>query len=79
MQAIAIVHHEGKMEVVNAVMDSELSRDDLLRIIIRQSEAMQRMQEDYNALLDMNYTLERQNQRLREEKFKLLETKLMRR
>lgn len=80
MKAVAVIHHEeGKLEVINAIMDSELSRDDLLRIIIRQGEAMQRMQEDYNALLEMHYMLERQNKRLRREKFEYMEEQLPRR
>ena len=78
MQAI-IVHQSGKMESINAVLDTELSRNDLLRIINNQYTKIQRMQEDYNALLEMNKLLEQQNQRLLREKFSHLEAKLKRR
>ena len=75
---IAIIHNNGKMQTVNAVLDAELSREDLLRIISKQHEKIQRMQEDYNALLEMNRSLEQQNQRLLREKFALLEAKIRR-
>ena len=79
MKAIAIIHHEGKMETVSAVLNTEMSREDLLRIISRQHDKIQRMEEDYNALLELNRLLERQNQRLLREKFEHMREKLSRR
>lgn len=76
MKAIAIIHHAGKPEVVNAVLDTEMSREDLLHIISRLNERNQRMQEDYDALLEMNRLLERQNQRLLREKFERMRENL---
>ena len=75
---IAIIHNNGKMQTVNAVIDTEMSREDLLRIVSKQYEKMQRMREDYNELLKMNHLLEQQNQRLLREKFALLEAKIRR-
>jgi hypothetical protein len=76
MKAIAIIHHEGKPEIVNAVLDTELTREDLLHIISRLHNQNQRMQEDYDALLEMNRLLERQNQRLLREKFEHMREQL---
>lgn len=78
MKAIAIIH-ERKPEPVTGILDTELSREDLLRIISRQHEQMQRMQEDYDTLREMNYLLERQNRRLWEWKFAHMKMELEKR
>lgn len=77
MKAVAIIHEE-KPQTVTGVLDTEMTREDLLRIISGMHTKMQRMQEDYDALLAINKLLERQNYRLLKEKFERMERELSR-
>ena len=76
---VAIIHNGNKSEAVSGILDTEMTREDLVRIINGMHTKMQRMQEDYDSLMEITKLLERQNQRLLKEKFERMKAELPRR
>jgi hypothetical protein len=76
VKAIAMIHNENGMESIEGIVVTNMTQEDYIMHINRMRREMMRMQREYNNLLEITKTLERQRNRLLRDKFALIEEEL---
>lgn len=76
IKTIAVVHNNDGIDIVEGIVTTNMTQEDYIMHINRMRREMMRMQKEYNNLLGIAKTLERQRNRLLREKFAILEEEL---
>ena len=76
VKTVAVVNGDNGVEIIESLVVTSMTHKECIEYINRMNRKMAKMEREYNALLNIATTLERQRNRLLKEKFEIMEEEL---